>query len=503
MPNTRTQQALARLADLTPRQIVAELDRYIVGQADAKKAVAIALRNRWRRQQAPEAIRNEISPNNIILIGPTGVGKTEIARRLAKLAGAPFIKVEASKFTEVGYVGRDVEGMIRDLVDSAVEMVRQERESEVEDLANERVDERLLDLLLPPPAAGGDSKPLREESAVADAKPGEGGGGVDGPRDAPPHLFVVSATGDVKQEKGLDATAERHRRTREKLKQLLLDGQLDQREVEIEVAPAAGPMFDMFASQGAPESMENFTEMLREMMPQRKKKRTVKVSEARRILLEQEFDKLVDMEDVTSDALERVESLGIVFLDEIDKIAGEKSQMGGPDVSREGVQRDLLPIVEGSNVQTKYGMVKTDHILFVAAGAFHVSKPSDLIPELQGRFPIRVELKPLTEADFIRIMTEPENALTKQYAALVAADGAHLEFTADGIAEIARIAATVNSRMENIGARRLHTVMTTQLEDTLFDLPDASVKRIVVNADAVREKLKSIVEDEDLRKYIL
>jgi len=491
MPSPRTQQALARLADLTPRQIVAELDRYIVGQADAKKAVAIALRNRWRRQQAPETIRDEISPNNIILIGPTGVGKTEIARRLAKLTGAPFIKVEASKFTEVGYVGRDVEGMIRDLVDSAIDMVRTERESEVEDLANERVDERLLDLLLPPPV----------EPKTADAATP-----ADAPRaDAsqPPQLFVVSSGGDVKQEKIADAGAERYKRTREKLKQLLLDGQLDAREVEIEVTPGGGPMFDMFASQGAAESMENFTEMLREMMPQRKKKRTVKVSEARRILLEQEFDKLVDMEDVTNDALERVESLGIVFLDEIDKIAGEKSQMGGPDVSREGVQRDLLPIVEGSNVQTKYGMVKTDHILFIAAGAFHVSKPSDLIPELQGRFPIRVELKPLTEADFIRIMTEPENALTKQYAAPVAADGAVLEFTTDGIAEIARIAATVNSRMENIGARRLHTVMTTQLESTLFDLPDATVTRIVVDAEAVREKLKAIVEDEDLRKYIL
>ena len=494
MASPRTQQALARLADLTPRQIVAELDRYIVGQADAKKAVAIALRNRWRRQQAPEAIRNEISPNNIILIGPTGVGKTEIARRLAKLTGAPFIKVEASKFTEVGYVGRDVEGMIRDLVDSAIEMVRQERESEVEDLANERVDDRLLDLLLPPPA---ETKPAPAPAGTVDPAPtlasaGDAGG-----------VFVVSSAGDVKQEVGGDAALDRYKRTREKLKGLLLDGQLDAREVEIEVVPGASPMFDMFASQGAPESMENFTEMLRDMMPQRKKKRTVKVSEARRILLEQEFEKLVDMEDVTSDALERVESLGIVFLDEIDKIAGEKSQMGGPDVSREGVQRDLLPIVEGSNVQTKYGMVKTDHVLFIAAGAFHVSKPSDLIPELQGRFPIRVELKPLTEADFIRIMTEPENALTKQYAALVAADGAELEFTADGIAEIAKIAATVNARMENIGARRLHTVMTTQLEETLFDLPDTTIKRIVVNADAVREKLKAIVEDEDLRKYIL
>jgi ATP-dependent HslUV protease ATP-binding subunit HslU len=490
MPSPRTQQALARLADLTPRQIVAELDRYIVGQADAKKAVSIALRNRWRRQQAPENIRDEISPNNIILIGPTGVGKTEIARRLAKLTGAPFIKVEASKFTEVGYVGRDVEGMIRDLVDSAIEMVRQERESEVEDLANERVDDRLLDLLLPPPAAT--PAPVKAEAEPTIASAGDAGG-----------VFLVSSSGDVKQEGAGEAAQDRYKRTREKLKQLLLDGQLDGREVEIEVVPGTSPMFDMFASQGAPENMENFTEMLRDMMPQRKKKRTVKVSEARRILLEQEFDKLVDMEDVTADALERVETLGIVFLDEIDKIAGEKSQMGGPDVSREGVQRDLLPIVEGSNVQTKYGLVKTDHILFVAAGAFHVSKPSDLIPELQGRFPIRVELKSLTEADFVRIMTEPENALTKQYAALVAADGAALEFTPDGIAEIAKIAATINSRMENIGARRLHTVMTTQLEDTLFDLPDGGEKRIVVDAEAVREKLKAIVEDEDLRKYIL
>jgi len=495
VPSPRTQQALARLADLTPRQIVAELDRYIVGQADAKKAVAIALRNRWRRQQAPEAIRDEISPNNIILIGPTGVGKTEIARRLAKLTGAPFIKVEASKFTEVGYVGRDVEGMIRDLVDSAIEMVRQERETEVEDLANERVDDRLLDLLLPPPAAP--TTPTATDTAAAKPEPTLASAGDVG------GVFVVSSAGDVQHEGTADAASDRYKRTRDKLRQLLLDGQLDAREVEIEVTPSGGPMFDMFASQGAPESMENFTEMLQSMMPQRKKKRTVKVSEARRILLEQEFDKLVDMEDVTADALERVETLGIVFLDEIDKIAGEKSQMGGPDVSREGVQRDLLPIVEGSNVQTKYGMVKTDHILFVAAGAFHVSKPSDLIPELQGRFPIRVELKSLTEADFVRIMTEPENALTKQYAALVAADGATLEFTEDGIAEIAKIAATVNSRMENIGARRLHTVMTTQLEDTLFELPDGGEKRIVVNAEAVREKLKAIVEDEDLRKYIL
>ena len=487
MPSNRTEQTLARLADLTPKQIVSELDRYIVGQADAKKAVAIALRNRWRRQRAPEAIREEISPNNIILIGPTGVGKTEIARRLAKLAGAPFIKVEASKFTEVGYVGRDVEGMVRDLVESAIDMVRGEREGEVEDLANERVDERLLDLLLPPPVKPNDGPRKEPES--------------NGTESDTLGVFVVSGSGAVTKERA-DPATERYQRTREKLRQLLLDGQLESREVEVEV-PATGPMLDMFASQGAPEGMENFTEMLQGMLPKRTKKRTVKVSEARRVLFEQEIEKLIDLEDVTADALERVEKLGIIFLDEIDKIAGERSQMGGPDVSREGVQRDLLPIVEGSNVQTKYGMVKTDHVLFIAAGAFHVSKPSDLIPELQGRFPIRVELKPLTEKDFVRIMTEPENALTKQYAALVTADGASLDFTEDGIGEIARIAAQVNERMENIGARRLHTVMTTLLEEVLYELPDGASSRIVVDPAMVRDRLKSIAEDEDLRKWIL
>jgi ATP-dependent HslUV protease ATP-binding subunit HslU len=490
MPSTRTQQALARLADLTPRQIAAELDRYIVGQADAKKAVAIALRNRWRRQRAPESIREEISPNNIILIGPTGVGKTEIARRLAKLAGAPFIKVEASKFTEVGYVGRDVESMVRDLVESAIDMVRSERESEVEELAHERVDERLLDLLLPPPP-GEKPEPaatthVREHQPVPDDGLG---------------VFLVSGSGSVVKETA-DPAQERYKRTRDKLRQLLLDGKLEDREVEVEV-PQNAPMFDVLASQGAPEGMDNISDMLKEMMPKRKKKRTVKVSEARRILFEQELEKLIDLDDITADALDRVEKLGIIFLDEIDKIAGERSKMGGPDVSREGVQRDLLPIVEGSNVQTKYGMVKTDHVLFIAAGAFHVSKPSDLIPELQGRFPIRVELKPLTEQDFVRIMTEPENALTKQYAALVAADGATLEFKTDGIAEIARIAALVNERMENIGARRLHTVMTTLLEDVLFDLPDGRSNAIVITGEGVRDRLKAIVEDEDLRKYIL
>ena len=492
MASNRTEQALARLADLTPRQIVAELDRYIVGQNDAKKAVAIALRNRWRRQRAPESIRDEIAPNNIILIGPTGVGKTEIARRLSRLAGAPFVKVEASKFTEVGYVGRDVEGMVRDLVENAIDMVRTEREAEVEDLAQERVEDRLLDLLLPVPS---DVKPQVVPPPNADPnQPPPSSGGV----------FVVSPTGDIQQDRDADAARERYQRTRDKLRQLLRDGQLEQREVEIEVTQST-PMFDVMTPQGAPEGMENFSDMLRDMLPKRNKKRTVKVTEARRILLEQEFDKLIDHEDTTSDALERVEKLGIIFLDEIDKIAGGRSEggSGGPDVSREGVQRDLLPIVEGSNVQTKHGMVKTDHVLFIAAGAFHVSKPSDLIPEMQGRFPIRVELKPLTEEDFVRIMTEPENALTKQYAALVASENAALEFTTDGVAEVAHIAAIANQRMENIGARRLHTVMTTLLEDVLYTLPDKSIEKVTVNRALVQLRLKTILEDEDLRKYIL
>ena len=484
MASPRTQAALERLAGLTPKQIVEELDRYIVGQADAKKAVAIALRNRWRRQRAPDAIRDEISPNNIILVGPTGVGKTEIARRLARLAGAPFVKVEASKFTEVGYVGRDVESMVRDLVESAVNMVRGEREGEVQQVAEQKVDERLLDLLLPVP-------PDIKQSAPASAAAGGGA-----------HLFVVSPSGSVAHE--TDAAEVRYNRTREKLKQLLLGGQLDEREIEIEVTQQSPVMFDMMVPQGAPEGMDNISEMLQDMLPKRKKRRTVKVSEARRILLGEELEKLINKEDVTADALERVQTMGIIFLDEIDKIAGQRGpQSGGPDVSREGVQRDLLPIVEGSNVNTKHGMVKTDHVLFIAAGAFHVAKPSDLIPELQGRFPIRVELQSLTEADFVRIMTEPENALTKQYSALVEADGAKLEFTPDGVAEIAKIAAHVNERMENIGARRLHTVMTTLLEDVLFGLPDSGVKAVRVDQALVQSRLKTIADDEDLRRYIL
>ena len=483
MSSPRTQQALAKLADLTPRQIVQELDRYIVGQGDAKRAVAIALRNRWRRQRAPESIREEISPNNIILVGPTGVGKTEIARRLAKLAGAPFVKVEASKFTEVGYVGRDVESMVRDLVEAAISMVRDDRESEVEELASERVDERLLDLLLPVP----------QETAAA----------VTEPQVAPDdeQVFFVSGSGGVSKE--TEAARDRHQRTRDKLRLLLRAGELDNREVEIEVRQNAPMMFDMMVPQGAPDGMENFSDMLREMMPKRIKKRTVKVPEARRILMDEELDKLIDQDELVTDALERVEQMGIIFLDEIDKIAGQRGESGGPDVSREGVQRDLLPIVEGSTVATKYGNVKTDHVLFVAAGAFHVSKPSDLIPELQGRFPIRVELKPLTEADFVRIMTEPENALTKQYSALVESEGASLTFTADGVAEIARTAARANDRMENIGARRLHTVMTTLLEDVLYELPDSGREPVNVDSAMVKRRLEKVVEDEDLRRYIL
>jgi ATP-dependent HslUV protease ATP-binding subunit HslU len=490
MPTNRTAQALAKLADLTPRQIVSELDRYIVGQADAKKAVAIALRNRWRRQRAPENIRSEISPNNIILIGPTGVGKTEIARRLAKLAGAPFVKVEASKFTEVGYVGRDVEGMVRDLVDSAIDMVRTERESEVEDLAHEKVEERLLDLLLPPPEKA--APPARSTAETQAARSAAENAAEN-------EVFVVGSAGDVARQ---DKDTDRYKRTRDKLRQLLKDGQLENREVEVEVTPP-GPTIDVFSTPGAPEGMEGFSDMLKQMMPQRKKKRTVKVSEARRILLDQEFDKLIDMEDVTSDALERVEQLGIIFLDEIDKIAGERSQMGGPDVSREGVQRDLLPIVEGSNVMTKYGMVKTDHVLFIAAGAFHVSKPSDLIPELQGRFPIRVELDPLTREDFIRILTEPQNALIRQYVELLRTEQVTLRFTPDAVEAVAEIGMQVNSATENIGARRLYTIMEKILEDISFDAPSMPGKDLTIDAAYVNERLSDIIRNQDLSRYIL
>jgi ATP-dependent HslUV protease ATP-binding subunit HslU len=480
------------LEEMPPRQIVAELDRYIVGQEAAKKAVAIAVRNRWRRAQAPDDIRDEITPYNIIMIGPTGVGKTEVARRLARLSGAPFIKVEASKFTEVGYVGRDAESMVRDLVDAAINMVRTEREDEVYPQAEQRADERLLDLLLPPP-------PPAAPAGRAAGAAGPGGGGADAAS-----VFVVGSSGQAKPEKAATAEEERRGRSREKLRQMLADGKLDDREVEIEVAPQSFPMMELFQPMQGMEGTDiNFTEMLQEMLPKRKKRRSVKVPEARRVLVDEELKKLVDMDDVVNESLDRVENHGIIFIDEIDKIAGDRGQQGGPDVSREGVQRDLLPIVEGSTVQTRYGYVRSDHILFIAAGAFHVSKPSDLIPELQGRFPIRVELQPLTESDFIRIMTEPENSLTRQYQALVAAEGAELEFTRDGIAEVARVAFMANDRMENIGARRLHTVMAALMEDLLFDLPDHPHKRIVFDADAVRERLARIVNDDDLRRYIL
>jgi len=489
-PGEQTPEALPWLEELPPRQIVAELDRYIVGQGAAKKAVAIAIRNRWRRSQAPDEIRDEILPNNIIMIGPTGVGKTEIARRLARLAGAPFVKVEASKFTEVGYVGRDVESMVRDLVDAAINMVRGEREDDVYPQAEQRAEERLLDLLLPPlaapPAAPPPAAPAPAEGA---ARP----------------LFVVSSRGEVTERNEADpALAERRERTREKLRALLRDGKLEERDVEVEITQESFPPMDMLQQPDGMQGPEfNFMDVLKEILPKRKKRRVVHVHDARRILIDEELRKLVDQDDVVNEALDRVENHGIIFIDELDKIAGERGPSTGPDVSREGVQRDLLPIVEGSTVQTRYGLVRTDHILFIAAGAFHVSKPSDLIPELQGRFPIRVELSRLVEDDFIRIMTEPENALPKQYAALCAAEGATLVFTDDAIREVARIAMVLNERLENIGARRLHTVMTTLLEDTLFDLPNVEDKHIAFDAVRVKERLSKIVEDEDLRRYIL
>jgi ATP-dependent HslUV protease ATP-binding subunit HslU len=492
-PPPSAEDTLPWLEEMPPRKIVAELDRYIVGQEAAKKAVAIAVRNRWRRAQAPEDIRDEIMPNNIIMIGPTGVGKTEIARRLARLAGAPFLKVEASKFTEVGYVGRDVESMVRELVDVSINMVRSEREDDVYPTAEQRAEERLLDLLLPP-------LPSPPSAAAAPAASGT----PEQPGQRP--LFVVSSKGDVQSKipEAETEASERRRRTREKLRQQLKEGQLEERDVEIEVQQQSFPMLEMMQPPQGMEGTEmNFGEMLQDLIPKKKKRRTVHLHEARRILIDEELKKLVDMDDVVNEALDRVENHGVIFIDEIDKITGARGERTGPDVSREGVQRDLLPIVEGSTVQTRYGYVRTDHILFIAAGAFHIAKPSDLIPELQGRFPIRVELSSLSEDDFVRIMTEPENALTKQYAALCASDGATLEFTPDGVKEIARIAAKVNERMENIGARRLHTVMTTLLEEVMFELPEYPSKHIVFDGPAVRERLLRIVEDEDLRKYIL
>jgi ATP-dependent HslUV protease ATP-binding subunit HslU len=449
--------------ELTPKQIVKELDKYIIGQDKAKKMVAIALRNRWRRQQVEENLREEIMPNNIILIGPTGVGKTEISRRLAKLAKAPFVKVEASKFTEVGYVGRDVESIIRDLVEISVQMVREEKKTEMLGKATENAVERVLDILLPP--ISNQQKPL----------------------------------GEMNKNDDLEL---RHLRTREKLRDQLNDGKLDDRMIEVDVPSDNTPMMQIFSPIGEEMGM-NLQDMFSGMMPKKMKKRRTTVSEALKILTQQEAQKLIDMDEVTRLAINRVQESGIVFLDEIDKIAGGGSGKSGPDVSREGVQRDLLPVVEGTAVTTKYGMVKTDHILFVAAGAFHVSKPSDLIPELQGRFPIRVELTSLSEDDFIRILTEPRNALIKQYMALLESEKVALEFTEDAIREIAKTATMVNTRSENIGARRLHTILSTLLEEILYEVPDNSIKNYKIDAKEVAENLDTVVKDEDLSRYIL
>ena len=449
---------------LTPKQIVAELDKFIVGQNNAKRAVAIALRNRWRRQQLPESLRDEVGPKNILMIGPTGVGKTEIARRLAKLAKSPFIKVEASKYTEVGYVGRDVESMVRDLVELSKTMVKEEMQIEVREKAREQAVERLLDLLLPPP---------------------------------PGHSGKTGFNSDPNGKLHYD-------QTREKFKQMLKDGGLDDREIEVDVAEKRPAMIDVVSGAGMEEMGNNLKDMLGSLMPNKTKKRKLKVPEAFKTLCQEEAEKLLDEDSVIQEGLKRVEQNGIIFIDEIDKITSRSSQGGsGPDVSREGVQRDLLPIVEGSSINTKYGIVKTDHILFVSAGAFHSSKPSDLIPEFQGRFPIRVELDSLTKEDFVQILTEPKNALVKQYIALLKAEGVNLTFQEDAIDQIAEMSAQVNLRTENIGARRLQTIMEKFLEDISFDAPDLEEKNIEIDAAYIQDKLKDIIQDEDLSRYIL
>jgi ATP-dependent HslUV protease ATP-binding subunit HslU len=456
------EEFLPALDDMTPREIVAELDKYIVGQAAAKRAVAVALRNRVRRQKLPPEIAEDVLPKNILMIGPTGVGKTEIARRLARLAGCPFVKVEASKYTEVGYVGRDVESMVRDLVEMSIDMVREEKLDEVAERAEQAAEERILDVLLPPPPP-----------------PGPG----------------ISET---------DAAAQReaNQRTREKLRAQLREGKLDQRMVDIEVRERMMPSFEVVSNQGVEEMDINFKEMMSGMFGQQKKKRKMSVADAFEYLIQEEEGKLLDMDQVTRVAVERAEQMGIIFIDEIDKVAGRESGHG-PDVSREGVQRDILPIIEGTTVNTRYGMIRTDHILFVAAGAFHVSKPSDLIPELQGRLPIRVELQSLKEEDFVRILTEPKNALTKQYIALLETEGIKLNITEDAVETIAKFATTVNEQTENIGARRLHTIMEKVLDELSFEAPDLKKKAFKVDAAYVNKQLADIVKNQDLSRYIL
>src|SRR5712671_983286 len=464
-----------RLDELTPRQIVAELDKHVVGQKAAKRAVAIALRNRVRRKKLAPDLAADVIPKNIIMIGSTGVGKTEIARRLARMSNSPFLKVEASKFTEVGYVGRDVESMIRDLTEIAVEMTRQEKIEEIADKAELNVEERILDILLPPPKSSS-SSPLFDFDAGETTAP------------------VLVPDPEPKDEN--------FARTREKLRTQLRAGKLDNRLVEMEVREKNFPTIEFAGPMGVEEMGINMKDMLGNMFQGRSKRRKMRVDEAMEYLMQEEEERLIDMDTVARAALERVESSGIIFLDEIDKIAGRESGHG-PDVSREGVQRDILPIVEGTTVNTRYGMVRTDHILFVAAGAFHVSKPSDLIPELQGRFPIRVELKSLTEADFIRILREPKNALVKQYTALMDTEGIKLTFTDDSIEEISRFAARVNEMSENIGARRLHTIMEKMLEEISFAGPDLKKKNVRIDAAYVRKQLADIVKDQDLSRYIL
>jgi ATP-dependent HslUV protease ATP-binding subunit HslU len=468
LPSSAEEEQLA-LDELTPREIVGELDKYVIGQKNAKRAVAIALRNRTRRQKLPPDLAEEIIPKNIIMIGPTGVGKTEIARRLAKLANSPFLKVEASKFTEVGYVGRDVESMVRDLVEIAIDNVREEKLEDVADKAELNAEERLLDILLPP------SPPPRPD-------PQASAGGV-----------VID---------GSTALAESSSRTREKLRQQLREGKLDDRTVEIDVRERNFPSFEILTNQGVEEMDVNIKDMLPNIFGQRTKKRKMKVNEAFEYLIQEEEHRLIDMDQVTRIAIDRVENSGIVFLDEIDKIAGREGGHG-PDVSREGVQRDILPIVEGTTVNTRYGMVRTDHILFIAAGAFHVSKPSDLIPELQGRFPIRVELQSLTMEDFVRILTEPKSSLVKQYTALLETEGVKLEFTKEALDEIAHFAFRVNESTENIGARRLHTIMERVLDELSFEAPEKKGQSVTVDADYVRKMLTDIVKDQDLSRYIL